>query len=135
VRWAILRQALRCCGLDPRAAPIVQPRLANNSFAWRARCGVFIRLARDMTFYARRWASRIRELSSRSDDDDDFRIRSRTISNPAATTTIFPRALRADSTTTIFSVAIRGPPQPTPENTSPAPCWFTSEVAGVCGSA
>src|SRR5262245_34452025 len=98
VRWAILRQAMRSCGLDPRAVPIIQLSLATNALSWRARCRVFIRLAGNMTVYARRWASRIRELSSKLDDDDDFGIGSSTILNP----TILGIPLWTIPATTIF---------------------------------
>ena len=59
LRWAIMRQALRYCGRDPREARLFQLPLACNSFCWQARCAAFIRMAGDMTLYARRWARRM----------------------------------------------------------------------------
>ena len=78
LRWAILRQAFRACGRDPGAVRFVRLPPPASSFSWLARCRTFMRLLRNMTLYARRWAKRLSESGG-----DEFRIPDPDPSNPS----------------------------------------------------
>ena len=129
LRWAIVRQAMRACGLDPRTVRLFQLPQATSSFTWQARCRTFLRLIENMTLYARRWAKRIKAALA---------ARPPRPSAAAAAFEISPAAARVISLCAAVPAGqrIRAPPWllANSTNTSPAPCRSIGEVAGVCAS-
>jgi hypothetical protein len=137
LRWAILRQAFRLCGLAPSTARYIHLKGADTPEAWAVRRRTLLAMLRTMSAHARSQAARIREAlagnlarAARPDAPADF-----TASGSGLRTTIFRQAsFSTIPTTTIFSgttirtiptilpgatttiflapVAIRGPPWP-----------------------
>jgi hypothetical protein len=136
LRWAIMRQAFRVCGRDPRAVRIFRLPLAASSFTWQARCRTFLRLIQNMSRYARRWAERIHACG----DDDEFRIPNPAVSTNPSNPSNFrnPNPSNPDPSNfrMLISVAIRGPPRLThtrrlPTASRPAPARPRTFVGAV----
>jgi hypothetical protein len=125
LRWVIARQAFRLCGLDPKRARTFAIGEAASSFSWYARNRSFLHMYDSMTAIARRWAKRIKTAMAAKPPRPSAAVSE--ISSHAARVVALCIATPAGQ-------RIRAPPWPPciPDNTSPAPCRSTGEVAGVC---